>query len=65
MRQIVIITTKDTSGLYIETAFESLEEAAAFAQHEERHGRKVVSRSRIMAFASASEAIEEAAKWRK
>ena len=65
MKEIVIITTKDASGLYVETAFLSLQEAAEFSQHEERHGRKVVSRARVLAFASASEAIEEAKKWRK
>jgi hypothetical protein len=65
MKEIVIITVKDVSGLYIETAFQSLQEAADFSQHEERHGRKVVSRARILAYETAAEAIEEAEKWRK
>ena len=65
MKEIVIITAKEPSGLYIETAFTSLHEATEFCQHEEKHGRKVISRARILTFETASKAIEEAAQWRK
>jgi hypothetical protein len=65
MKEIVIITVKDVSGLYIETAFQSLQEAAEFSEHEEKHGRKVISRARILAFETSAQAIKEAAKWRK
>lgn len=65
MKEIVIITAKEISGLYIETAFTGIQEATEFCQHEERHGRKVISRARILAFETSAQAIEEAAKWRK
>jgi len=65
MEETVIIVTKEPSGLYIETAFKNLQEATQFAQHEEKHGRKVISRARILTFETAAKAIEEAAQWRK
>jgi len=65
MKEIVIITAKETSGLYIETAFTGIQEATEFCQHEEKHGRKVISRARILTFETAAKAIEEASQWRK
>ena len=65
MEETIIIVTKEPSGLYIETAFQSLQEATEFCQHEEKHGRKVISRARILTFETAAKAIEEASQWRK